>query len=508
MAGAAHIERASDTHRRRKRLFLRVVAALALLIVLLVIVYGVLLWRMYNAEPNISTNYLDALVADVREIPEEDRGWPLYLEVFLALEEVPVRLGDRHPRPGEPGWQEVESYLERNGEALALVRQAAAMPAMGHVPGRAFTPKERRLWPEEIGEAYDPEHSMLIDLPMKYLGESRNAVRALNLDAYRAAAHGAGDVATVNIDAVLSMADHLREIPFLLNDLCAIANWDSAAHSAVEILATWPDALEDEDLQSLSQSFAEVTEAQIRVQLDGERLIFLDFLQRAYTDDGSGRGSMILDLRGKPWPMALRAPIASWGRAGRKEMLAKYDELVTMAQAWKAQPLWQRGPNPVDAEMDRWMQRPWLLTRYEPIQALTASFKNDMLLVDFAVQRCDAARTAIALELYHRRHGDWPDSLAALVPDFLPEVPRDRYDGGPIKYRLVDEQPVLYSVGADRDDDRGVRPLDSDGNPDPYSAMHWVPPGQTAGDLGPVPDADWVLYPPYAEPLESTDPGG
>lgn len=68
---------------------------------------------------------------------------------------------------------------------------------------------------------------------------------------------------------------------------------------------------------------------------------------------------------------------------------------------------------------------------------------------------------AIALELYRRRHGAWPATLAELIPDLLPEIPLDRYDGAPLRYRLIQGKPVIYSVGEDGNDD-GLLPRDGD----------------------------------------------
>lgn len=66
------------------------------------------------------------------------------------------------------------------------------------------------------------------------------------------------------------------------------------------------------------------------------------------------------------------------------------------------------------------------------------------------------ALCAIALKRHGVRYGKQPETLAALVPEFLPAVPGDYMDGQPIKYRLnPDGSFVLYSVGEDGKDDGG-----------------------------------------------------
>jgi hypothetical protein len=78
------------------------------------------------------------------------------------------------------------------------------------------------------------------------------------------------------------------------------------------------------------------------------------------------------------------------------------------------------------------------------------------------------AATALAIRLYELDHGQRPDTLAALVPDYLPAVPSDPFaaDGRPIGYRPHDAQPVLYSVGLDGIDDQGRYDVRSDGSVD------------------------------------------
>ncbi len=69
-----------------------------------------------------------------------------------------------------------------------------------------------------------------------------------------------------------------------------------------------------------------------------------------------------------------------------------------------------------------------------------------------------AANEALAgLKLYQLQTGDFPQSLAELVPDYLPEIPVDPYSGGPLKYLRVGEGVMVYSVGPDLKDDRAEK---------------------------------------------------
>ena len=74
----------------------------------------------------------------------------------------------------------------------------------------------------------------------------------------------------------------------------------------------------------------------------------------------------------------------------------------------------------------------------------------------FGQASVDLARTAIALERYRLAHGNFPESLDALVPEFVVQTPHDVIGGQPLKYHLtVDGRFVLYSIGWNETDDGG-----------------------------------------------------
>lgn len=56
-------------------------------------------------------------------------------------------------------------------------------------------------------------------------------------------------------------------------------------------------------------------------------------------------------------------------------------------------------------------------------------------------------RLRVAFERYRLQHGRWPESLEALLPDYLHEIPKDWMDGNPIRYNT--EERRIYSVGED-----------------------------------------------------------
>lgn len=110
---------------------------------------------------------------------------------------------------------------------------------------------------------------------------------------------------------------------------------------------------------------------------------------------------------------------------------------------------------------------------------LQAPGSRDIVTVSRHRLVCRLGYAGAALELYRRRYGGYPDSLRQLVPEFLPEVPSDPFDGEPLRYRagiveisrsdihreggrfvkvnrtVAEPGARLYSIGPDLTDDGG-----------------------------------------------------
>lgn len=64
-----------------------------------------------------------------------------------------------------------------------------------------------------------------------------------------------------------------------------------------------------------------------------------------------------------------------------------------------------------------------------------------------------AIQLSFALRAYHQATGALPETLDALIPEYLDTIPTDPYDGAPLRYSK--EQAILYSVGNDFIDSGG-----------------------------------------------------
>jgi hypothetical protein len=66
-----------------------------------------------------------------------------------------------------------------------------------------------------------------------------------------------------------------------------------------------------------------------------------------------------------------------------------------------------------------------------------------------------SARTALAAERYRLDKGEFPVTLDELVPEYMEEIPKDPFDGKPLRYKKKDDRVIFYSIGEDRSDDGG-----------------------------------------------------
>lgn len=87
-------------------------------------------------------------------------------------------------------------------------------------------------------------------------------------------------------------------------------------------------------------------------------------------------------------------------------------------------------------------------------RAVTLNIKN-------AASR-DCAIAALAAEKFRVEQGRLPASLDVLVPQYLPSVPVDPFDGKPLRLAKTDQGIVIYSVDEDEKDDGGVVSLAPD----------------------------------------------
>ena len=206
------------------------------LVALLLLLYGFAALRFFLATPNPAHDYLPDLNAAALAAPDEDRAWPGYRAALLALEPSPTITTKRKARPGEPGWGVIEGYLDRNRDALARLRAAAAKPVFGYAVGFEIASEDRALWPGIDPDPQPPEFQNLYGILLPYLAEMRNLTQFVLDDARRAAAAGDAERALENLVTVIGFAGHMRQTEFLINELVGLGLFAAGLDGVKELL--------------------------------------------------------------------------------------------------------------------------------------------------------------------------------------------------------------------------------------------------------------------------------
>jgi hypothetical protein len=108
------------------------------------------------------------------------------------------------------------------------------------------------------------------------------------------------------------------------------------------------------------------------------------------------------------------------------------------------------------ARIQQWGRSGGILRNFAP------AIEGFLTAVGREQARQRALELALALQIYHREHGRFPESLDALAGEFFETIPADPFGKGePMRYRLLftpDSGALLWSVGEDGVDQGGIEP--------------------------------------------------
>lgn len=279
---------------------------------------------------------------------------------------------------------------------------------------------------------------------------ARIAANLFALDAILVAKSGRPDAALDNATTILKFSRHIpNACPYLIGTIFTCPVREIALSGIVE------PALNETDFSAEAESrFVEALAnmdlaKQLSSSFEWERLACLDRLQRGFSGNWyfkSGkrnqRVEILLNLRARLFPF--------WNDADTMRLLNLYEPLVEFASlpysesAKQNSTLWAEFENTPEwlAPATKWMVPNVLRSK---IQVTECQVREDL------------ARLAFALRHYKRAQGTYPAGLTKLVPDFIGELPADRFTGKPLVYRTEGNGCVIYSVGYDGRDGGGVK---------------------------------------------------
>jgi hypothetical protein len=202
--------------------------------------------------------------------------------------------------------------------------------------------------------------------------------------------------------------------------------------------------LAEADLTDLQDRLErEASEPLFRIAMRGERAIIhglFDQLEHNLTARQLQRG-MGMVQRGLPgFEWAGKAGL-KYNHAAALRFLSRQIEIADLpAQEWM--PRWKQ----LEQETEK---KPWLVR----LLAKGLPRNSDIYVLNQAKLRCAAA--ALAMERFRVAKCRWPHTLAELTPQFLKEVPLDPYDGQPLRLVRKQGRMVIYTLGADGQDNGG-----------------------------------------------------
>jgi len=431
--------------------------------------------------PIVASSYAQHLDENARKLH------PWNTNVVNRLRMPRVLSGDKEP-DGIGNWQKsIPSNLkpwQQYYRALAEKTNAFPVPAQPQTPAADVMLALSKYDPaiEELRQAsrlpysrfpleYDKENPAA--LSMSHLATLKECALALQLRAIAELQTGQSDKALEDVKLMLRLADSIRTEPILASHLVRIAILRLALQPIWEGLAEhrWSDA----QLAELDRNLAGLDfVADYRLAIRGEVVLLqglFDYLRRhpeelpywCQPEDAprSGLGRFLFRLIPSGWfyQNQLR-----YSRAGAEFYLPLADVnrgIISPAANRRAE---------VALKAD--IKRPSLYNLFERMLLpapgrLVTRFANAQAYVALA-------RVAIALERYRLAHGEYPETLDALVPQFIAKLPRDVINGQPLKYRRTnDGRFVLYSVGWNETDDGGSVAVTKNGHVD-WENGDWV----------------------------------
>lgn len=500
------------------------------------------LW-FHMGKPAPSVDYVTQINQPISGIAETDKGWPIYRPMWIKYkfseggrfdipemwfhepdpEDETAPTTQRMIRQGDQGWEAARTAFGAHADLLDAFRRGARKPYFG-VPLQSdpkkysdedfaaiFPGREREDFNQLSAgiagldeETNELAGNSIVMILLPHVQVLRQAARIFVVDTRLAVDEKDSERALQNLETMFGLGRHAAEGPVLVCSLVGYAIAGMTFDQIEEILQADPSFFNDEQLARLQKA---VGQADLRQWLtfSGEQMMIDDMIQRTYTDDGNGDGRLtpqgikiLMSFQGlrrqsddalNQWAETLAGPASLFVVASRKELSEKAAQAIGQMAEDASQPFWQAEHADIASEFEKEPLKYALLTTILPA-GQQVRFAMDRLL-----GRQDAVRGAIALQRNKEANGKWPKSWEQIPKTILASPPIDQITGEPLRFKIVKDRPLIYSVGNDRDDDGGKDPEWKSGLPMPaqtLSRAHFIP-DPTPDER--TPDGDWIVWP-------------
>jgi len=276
--------------------------------------------------------------------------------------------------------------------------------------------------------------------------------------------------------AIARAAGHWQGKGKLVEQLVGIAISSLGHAEILSVLAN--QKISANELQSLQEQLSQIYPGGYPlINMEGERLAFMDIVQRSFTDGGPGGGHLIPGL----WDEYTESPspdpdvseklffmplytAASMVHARRDATVAKANEIYALQNEVARMTPYQRHVSNIKTAHEI-MYESWLNQRFFLIQIFIPATATVSDIVYRSKMHHEATLAILALLRWRLQKDQYPATLGELVAaGFLNELPMDPWSDKPLVYKKTDDDFILYSVGLNFTDDGGEYGKDFNGN--------------------------------------------
>ncbi|MHC4396681.1 MAG: hypothetical protein ACYS1A_13610 [Planctomycetota bacterium] len=422
-------------------------------LILCLIVY--IAWFL-TGKPTVDVDYLAVWNQMNRpQLSEKDNAWPhyekairLYIEPNEPIKEIVESIGFRqvdYLRFGDsPEKAKIKEWIEHNEQAWKLYVQASSKPYCYR----------------EYGVGAESQDGWLLYVLMPHLKSLKDLSKLGFWQTKFAMEEGNVNKASEDCLALIRTGRHWQKINgTLIEYLVGLAISEKGHEQILKVSAN--KQLSKASLEDLQQKLLSVYPDEYpNPDLTGERMLFLDTVQRVFTKGGIGGGHLIPKLAipvihdyDVDFEEAILIAAGGLVHAGRDETIAKANQIYDkLEEIMRLNPFERHqrdisGDNIISSLPEyRYF---FILTFMPALDRISElRFRGRALR--------EATLTVLALLRCKLEKGQFPEKLKELIEaGYLTKLPMDPYSDKSLVYKKTDDNFLLYSFGENLKDDGG-----------------------------------------------------
>ena len=394
-------------------------------------------------------------------VPEEDKAWPILIDAYYDHLDTVFN---------HDLFTEHRGTLPEHAERWGLYLKLIETDEVGVLCQKLVDASTRPVLGCELLRSTDSyEHAAMLrngieddnwntgasasgafwDTQLPWLSKSRSATNLLNARAAYELEQGNTGAYIELVGAIDRLSRLNSEVPVLIGSLVELAI-KSVVHRSIDwALVTHGDAFDASQLARLDAILH--THQEPLVNWAGEMLFYHDGIRRVFDEDGNFSITMFTNYQFSGEACSL--PIGELSSSAQRML---YVQHLCYAQGLALSRL------PWDETVET-MHSVFQRERATLSKLSTVTLDTMMPAIDSAAQRervfqqqVLGTRLAVAAYRHRLRHGAFPDSIETFDKDLIGFNPVDAFTGEALRYRVVDDRPLIYSLGDDRTDDNGL----------------------------------------------------